>query len=132
MRDGISNTYNNNMLTDEEIMVALLQAGTALLPVVISPYVRMGLMFFCFLFGRWAGPHYKFDRWQSLAQKMYNQVMLHPSPSGIIPLATSNRRRKKAPHSFFMAIPTQPPPPTSSSSNSHITNPDMDCIKLYC
>ena len=36
--------------------------------------------------------------------KMYNQVMLHPEPSSIIPLATSNC----------------------------LTNPNMDCIKLYC
>jgi hypothetical protein len=81
-------------------MAALLRAGTALLPVAISPYGCMGPMFLRFLFGTWAGPHYKFDRRRPMAQKKYNQAMLHPAPSGIIPLATSNWRREK-PHTQF-------------------------------
>jgi hypothetical protein len=100
MRDGSGDPYNNNTLTGEEIMAALLRAGTALLPVAIGPYGRMGPMFLHFLFGTWAGPHYKFNRRRPMAQKMYNQVMLHLATSGIIPLATSNRRREK-PHTQY-------------------------------
>jgi hypothetical protein len=100
MRDGSGDPYNNNILTGEEITAALLRAGTALLPVAISPYGRMGPMFLRFLFGTWAGPHYKFDRRRPMAQKMYSQAMLHLAPFGLIPLATSNWRREK-PHTQF-------------------------------
>jgi hypothetical protein len=51
MRDGSGHPCNNNTLMSMEIMAALLQAGTALLPVAISPYGRMDSMFLRFLFG---------------------------------------------------------------------------------
>ena len=78
----------------------LLQAGTALLPVAISLYGHMSPMFLHFLFETWTGTHYKFDRRQPMALKIYNQAMLHPAPSGVIPLATFNWRCKE-PHTQY-------------------------------
>jgi hypothetical protein len=69
MRDDSGDPYNNNTLMGKEIMAALLRACTALLPVAISPYGRMGPMFLRFLFGTWTGPHYKFDWRRPMAQK---------------------------------------------------------------
>ena len=118
MRDGSGNPYNNNTLTGKEIMSALLRAGTALLPLAISLYAHMGPMFLRFLFRTWACPHYKFNRQQPMAQKLYNQAILHPALSSVITLATSNWRCKNPHTQYSTTIPTQPPPPKSSSSNS--------------
>ena len=95
MRDGQYDTTTNSASTGKDIIGQLMQKDRVLLPEVISPHGRWGIMFHYHLFGALRGKHYKFLKKRSNPEKMYRRAMSYPAPVGIITLATSTWKKEK-------------------------------------